>query len=109
MKAIKNEKELKAALEEADLLVNATSVGLKEKDPAPIAAHLLPKKKIFVFDLIYGPRKTKFLRQAKRLGHLVVSGETMLLHQAARALEIWTKRKAPVQVMRKALYDAALG
>ncbi len=107
IKAIRSEKDLKSELRDIDLLVNATSVGLKEKDRSLVSSALFPKKKILVFDLIYG-RKTELLKTAKKLGHKTISGETMLLYQGARAFEIWTKRKAPISVMRKALHDGIM-
>src|SRR3989338_3498031 len=96
---------LEPVLKEADLLVNATPVGLHAGDPLIIKKSFFPKRKILVYDLIYRPRLPRFLKLAKSLGHSVVNGETMLLMQGARAFEIWTEKKAPVQVMRKAMDD----
>lgn len=88
-----------------DLLINATSVGLRAGDPSPIARTVLAKH-TFVLDMIYRPVDTKLLRDAKRAGCRVTDGLGMLLHQGARAFEIWTGRKAPVEVMRSALRRA---
>ena len=107
-KRIAKPAELKSELADADLLVNTTSVGLKASDPPLVPAGAFPKKRILVLDLVYGRRKTKLLQLAKRLGHSSASGESMLLYQAAKAFEIWTKRKAPLSVMRHALHDAIL-
>ncbi len=112
-------KNMKQSLEGTDILVNATPVGLHVKDPSVIKADWLPKRKILVYDLIYSVRhsalrgkmsngvywlrETKLLRIAKQLGHQTLNGETMLLHQGARAFEIWTGKRAPVEVMRRAL------
>ena len=98
---------MKHAIEDADVVINATSVGLHKNDASPLPAAFLPKKKILIFDLIYG-RQTKFLEQAKKTRHRTLSGENMLLYQGAKAFEIWTKRKAPISIMRKALYDAVV-
>lgn len=100
---------IKEELTDADLLVNGTGVGLKKKDCSPIPSAYYPKKRLLVYDLIYKPQEPALLKQARRLGHRTVNGETMLLYQGVRAFEIWTKRKAPVDVMRKALRDGLRG
>ena len=98
--------QLKAFLPEADLLVNTTKAGLKAQDPLLVSKSFFPKRKILVYDLIYKPSETKLMKTAKRLGHRVINGETMLLFQGAKAFEIWTGRRAPINQMRKALHDA---
>ncbi|OGW86224.1 MAG: shikimate dehydrogenase [Omnitrophica bacterium RIFCSPHIGHO2_02_FULL_46_11] len=98
--------EWKHALSQADLLVNATKVGLKKNDPSLVLKKLFPKRKILVYDLIYQPRQTALLRSAAGSGHKIVNGETMLLYQGAKAFEIWTGKRAPVSKMKKALRDA---
>ncbi|HWD18619.1 MAG TPA: shikimate dehydrogenase [Verrucomicrobiae bacterium] len=87
-----------------DLVINATSLGLKRGDPVAIhlpwlKAHRPPR----VFDMIYRPRETPLLRHAAKLGCQTVNGMGMLLYQGARALELWTGRPAPVAAMRRAL------
>ncbi len=94
-------------LERAHLVVNATSVGLKSADSSLIPASRIPKaaggrRKLF-FDLVYRPAKTRFLKSAARRGHKTLNGLGMLLYQGARAFELWTGKKAPVAVMRRAL------
>jgi shikimate dehydrogenase len=59
-----------------------------------------------VYDLIYRPRETALLREAKRLGCQVLGGLGMLLYQGALAFELWTGRKPPEQAMRTALLQA---
>lgn len=100
-------RELKRVLNEADVVINATSVGLKVTDPSLIPAKLIPagKRKLFV-DLIYRPSKTAFLRNAAKKGHRTLNGLSMLLHQGAKSFECWTGRRAPVSVMRKTLSKA---
>lgn len=89
-----------------DLVVNTTSVGLKRQDKLFLNARNIPSasrnKKYFV-DLIYNPEETPFLKLARKKGHFVLSGLPMLLYQGARAFEIWTGRKAPIETMRSAL------
>ncbi len=95
---------------EADLIVNAPSLGLKPGDahvlpPAGIPAAKAGRRKVF-FDLIYNPAVTPFLKTAKQRGHRTVNGVSMLVHQGARAWELWTGRRAPVKVMDQALRQA---
>ena len=93
--------DLPALAEEADLIVNATSLGLHEGDPAPWtpAARLRPGQ--VAYDLIYN-RKTEFLRLAAEQGAQAIDGLGMLVQQGARAFELWTGMAAPVDVMRAA-------
>ena len=85
-----------------DLVVNATSVGLKANDPSLVSPRDFPKKTFFV-DLIYNPRETKFLRLAKESGRRTQNGLGMLVYQGAEAFRLWTGRKAPVEAMRAVL------
>lgn len=89
-------------LETVDLLVNATPVGMKKDDPLLVEPKFLhPRLK--VYDLVYNPPHTKLLRAAKARGLQACGGLGMLLYQGAYAFELWTGKKAPVEVMRKAL------
>lgn len=85
----------------SQLLVNATPIGMKAGDPAVINPEVLHKG-LCVFDLVYN-RETKLLKAAARKGIRAVGGLNMLLYQGAKAFELWTGKKAPVEVMRKAL------
>lgn len=96
---------LKTELKNADLLLNTTSLGLKNDNRLPARAEVLPAGKLLVYDLIYNPLETPFLKMAKRKGKRVLNGVSMLLYQGARAFEIWTGRKAPVALMRRALLE----
>jgi shikimate dehydrogenase len=87
-----------------DLLINATSLGLKPADPLPFDEK---KFSIFhaeaVYDMIYRPAKTRLLKLAAAKGCRTSNGLGMLLYQGAKALEIWTDRSAPIGIMRRAL------
>lgn len=85
----------------SDLLVNASPVGLKEEDNSIIASNSLHAG-LSVYDLVYN-HKTQLIKDAGRLGLVAVSGSGMLLYQGIAAFELWTKQKAPVEVMREAL------
>jgi shikimate dehydrogenase len=71
------------------LVINATSAGLRDTDPMPIDLALLPKPAA-VFDMIYNPPQTALLRRAAELGLPHANGLSMLVHQGAKALEIWS-------------------
>jgi shikimate dehydrogenase len=87
-----------------DLIVNATSVGLKEGDGLP-ASGLSFHSGQFAFDVIYN-RDTKFMLDARAAGGRVLGGLKMLIYQGARAFEIWMSAPAPVEVMHVALEKA---
>jgi shikimate dehydrogenase len=90
--------------ESVDLVINATSLGLKAEDPLPIdLTWLQARRPRFVYDMIYRPMETGLLRAARSAGCRAANGAGMLLHQGTRALELWTGRPAPVRVMRAAL------
>jgi shikimate dehydrogenase len=92
-------------LRDSDILVNTTSVGLKRSDPPPIPIDCLHPG-LFVYDLIYNPPETPLLRNARVIGAPSMNGLGMLLHQGVLGFGIWTGKKAPVSVMKKALIEA---
>lgn len=100
--------EIRKVIHEVDLVVNATSVGLMDGDSLGLGADLFSAR-LHVYDTIYRPAKTELLHVAESGGAKVANGVSMLLHQGAKAFEIWTKRKAPLAVMRRALRAALQG
>jgi shikimate dehydrogenase len=96
--------------DKVDLLVNATSVGLKRGDGLPLNEEQFPlQRAAAVYDMIYRPAETTLLKVAKAAGCQTANGTGMLLHQGARALELWTGRTAPVEIMRDALVKNVYG
>ena len=93
---------------QADLLINATPVGMRESDPLLIKKEWLSGE-LFVYDLIYNPSETKLLKAAKDAGCHTANGLGMLLYQGCLAFEYWTGRKAPADVMRKVLLERLHG
>lgn len=87
------------------LVINATSSGLRADDPCPIDLAQVPRV-AGVYDMIYNPPETPLLHSARRLGFPAANGLSMLVHQGARALEIWTGRAVPVATMDRAARDA---
>ena len=90
---------------QADCLVNATSVGMGDLadlslvDPAKVGEFKL------VMDIVYAPLETKLLREAKASGCTVINGLQMLLLQGVAQFELWTGQSAPIEAMRRVLYD----
>ncbi len=90
-----------AGLPADPIVINATSLGLAAADPAPLDLRKIPRP-ARIFDMIYRPAQTALLRQAADLGLPHANGLSMLVHQGARSLEIWTGATAPVKVMQTA-------
>jgi shikimate dehydrogenase len=88
---------------EADLLVNATSVGMEE-DETPVPRSLLHGD-LAVLDAVYAPIETRLLREAAAAGATTVDGGWMLLFQGVEAFERWTGADAPVEAMNAALRE----
>jgi shikimate dehydrogenase len=87
------------------VLVNATSLGLKKGDSAPINPSILSKD-LRVYDMIYNPKVTPFLSLCRDRGMLSANGLSMLVFQGLRSLEIWTEDKVPEIPMMFAAIDA---
>jgi shikimate dehydrogenase len=86
-----------------ELIVNATPIGMKESGCLlPVPLDLISEQHL-VFDLIYTPLETAFIKEAHNKKARAINGLGMLLHQAAAAFEIWTGKSAPIETMREAL------
>lgn len=93
----------------ADILVNATPVGMKLEDPLLIDPSLLHKD-LFVYDLIYNPAQTRLLTAAREKGCVCANGLGMLLHQGCLAFSLWTGQDVTADlqdVMKKALEESS--
>ncbi len=91
----------------ADLLVNATPVGMAAGDGLPFG--MKPgwlQSRHFVADLIYAPARTPLVIEARARGAASVNGLGMLIHQAGRQIEVWTGRPAPLEAMSAAALSA---
>jgi shikimate dehydrogenase len=101
-----NEDNLKRALDGADVLVNTSSVGMvPDVLQTPVPAGLLWPD-VTVFDIVYNPRETRLLREAKAAGVRTIDGLDMLVWQGALAFEKWTGREAPFEIMKGAAVRA---
>lgn len=94
-----------AALRGITLLVNTTSLGMEGQPALGLSLDYVPREAL-VADIVYVPRKTALICAAEKRGNKTVSGLGMLLHQAARAFEIWTGITPDVNTGRQAVETA---
>jgi shikimate dehydrogenase len=92
-----------APVEEVEVVVNATPLGMQGEPPPFEPGRLRPGQ--FVYDTVY-PAETPLLAAARRRGIACGDGLGMLVHQGALAFELWTGHSAPLDVMRRAALDA---
>jgi shikimate dehydrogenase len=93
----------------ADILINATPVGMWPKLGQSIIPRELLHNRLTVFDVVYNPRETRLLAEARERGCAVVYGYKMLLYQAVKQFELFTGLKAPLPAMESALAQALEG
>lgn len=84
-----------------NIIINATSIGLKD-EPSPISFEGINEKTV-VYDIVYTPMNTDFIKKGKEKNAIIIYGYEMLLGQAIRAFEIWHGMKAPYNAMKKSL------
>ena len=98
--------KMKAGELEADVMINATSLGMVPRDgETPLPKKLL-KKGMMVMDIVYEPLQTKLLREAKEKGCLTINGLEMLVRQGVAQFEIWTGRRPEIGQIKKDLRRA---
>lgn len=98
----------RSSFENADLIINATPLGMSPGDPLPAPPEWLQPGQV-VADMVYQPPVTEFMKAAEMRGARVVGGLGMLVNQAAIAIEIWnqgSQKSAPRDVMRAAANEA---
>ncbi len=93
--------DLAELIQDADILVNTTSVGMGA-DISLVPATSLHSD-LVVMDAVYRPLETRLIRDAKASGALTIDGVWMLLYQGAESFEIWTGKDAPVEIMNEAV------
>jgi len=95
---------LNTILPNAEIIIHCTPTGMKnyaENQTLITSEHL--NKNQTIMDIVYNPQKTKLLEEAEKAGCKTISGVGMLVHQGAVGFEIWTKNKAPINIMKEAL------
>ena len=96
-------KSLSEEIKNADIIINATSVGMKPNNTDSVVDIKLLHKKLVVMDIVTNPSETKLLKNAKKIGCKIVSGERMLFWQAVLKFKMFTGIQAPVEVMEEEL------
>ena len=91
-------------IDKADVLVNATNVGMPPQQDMTSVDTAMLHSGMLVADVIYNPRKTKLLEAAEAMGCDIVNGQSLLLHQGKMAFNIWTGLEAPGDDMFKAVF-----
>ncbi len=94
--------ELTKVIKQADVLINATTVGMHPNVGQTLVTADMMHRGLVVNDIVYKPLETRLLREAKRAGARTVDGLGMLVHQGALSFEIWTGKRAPIKVMEAA-------
>jgi len=94
---------LSEELVDAEVLINATSVGMSPRTEESLVNRHMIRPKTTVFDIVYNPLETKLISEAKAAGAKTIGGAKMLVYQGALSFEIWTGIKAPVDEMLKAV------
>ena len=90
----------------SEILINATSVGMKPMDGESVVKDLSAfHAGLTVMDAVYEPRETRLLREAREAGCLCIGGKSMLLWQAAAAFKLYTGRDLPVEIIKEKLYS----
>lgn len=98
--------ESENVIKKADIIINATSVGMEpDTDAMPIPEHYIQKHHA-VYDIVYTPKETKLLKKAKEKGAKIAYGDKMVFYGALPQFELFTNMDAPRDVMEKALEDA---
>ena len=86
-------------------MINCTPLGMKgypTESPIPIS---LLREDMTVFDMVYSPMDTPLLGVAKKAGAKIIYGYEMFVRQGTAAFELWTRNKAPVDIMRKVVME----
>lgn len=114
LKALEFDAKIADKIEEAELLVNSTPIGMASSDSESLESEMpIPAESIrpgqFVFDLVYTPLETRLMREAALRGAKPIGGLKMLVHQAAASIEIWTGLRPPLGVMENAALRALSG
>ena len=96
--------DLPSVLDSSSLLINATNVGMAPGEDVSLVDQSLLRPDLFVADVIYNPRQTKLLKEAKAKGCQTMNGLGMLLYQGAEAFRLWTGEEMPVEAIREKFF-----
>ena len=99
-----NDKALIEYFREADIIINTTSVGMKDSD-TPLFLYDYISDRHLVCDTVYKPIETKLLKEASERGARILNGLGMLIYQGSLSFKIWTGHEMPVEIVRKTLME----
>ena len=103
---MEDEGALRDVIGRSDLLTNATPVGMApDEESSPVTDLSVLRSGLVVSDMVYNPRVTKLMRQAKEAGCRVIGGTNMLLWQGAEAFRLWTGKQMPVDLVKKEVFS----
>lgn len=92
-----------AKIRESDILIHATPTGMSPNIKDSLVPKKYLKKNLIVFDIIYNPKETALIKDAKKVGCQIVYGYKMLLYQGVEQFEMFTENEAPITIMEQAL------
>ena len=95
---------LNFSLQESDILINSTNVGMGDDDRSLIPKEFLHPE-LTVCDVIYHPAETRLLKDAKACGCKTMNGKYMLLYQGAAAFKLWTGKDMPIDLIKETCFD----
>lgn len=98
-----DESSLRHVLPDARVLIHCTPVGMSPNADASCVPAMLLHADLTVMDIVYNPRETQLLKDAKHVGCQTIPGLEMFLNQAVTQFELWTNQTAPVDIMRRVL------
>jgi shikimate dehydrogenase len=98
-----SQEAIRKNLSDADVLINATSIGMNPKSDESLVKSDWLTSEICIFDIVYNPKGTKLVQNAKRIGAKAIDGIDMLVYQGAIAFKIWTDKEPPINVMKIAV------
>ena len=102
---ISNKDTINESLKKADILINATPIGMYPRvEDTPIAKDML-NADLFVFDVVYNPLETRLIREAADIGCQTLGGLDMLVNQGILAFEWWTNQKPKKSLMKKKIVE----
>jgi len=102
---ISNKDTINESLKKADILINATPIGMYPRvEDTPIAKDML-NADLFVFDVVYNPLETRLIREAAEIGCQTLGGLDMLVNQGILAFEWWTNQKPKKSLMKKKIVE----
>ena len=102
---ISNKDTINESLKKADILINATPIGMYPRvEDTPITKDML-NADLFVFDVVYNPLETRLIREAAEIGCQTLGGLDMLLNQGILAFEWWTNQKPKKSLMKKKIVE----